>query len=458
VKFKLLSSGADVTLTKKNFITAGGEGSIYAKGGKCYKIYTDPAKMIPAGKIQELAAITNPNVIKPEDILLSGKKPVGYSMRHVKDNYILCQLFTKAFKQRSKLTNDKILEVIRNLQQNVTDIHNAGILVVDLNELNILVSKNFKEVYPIDVDSYQTRHYPATAIMDSIKDWHVKANKWTEESDWFSWGVIIFQLMTGIHPFKGNHPSIKGMVDRMKANISVLRSEVTVPKMVQLSAIPEVYKNWFKAIFDDGKRLKPPIGPVEAVAVHVIPIGQPKLFEILEIDNLPQIELISEIINTYSKQNLMIYKDRIYVKAGDQIIEYQNKTFSGSPLPVGPVASILPQATKLYDGIAIQDMLGTWYGNVFPESGKSYQIQLSDLTSYKIVDAKYDNRVLIIIGSKNGKYDKFIYRFERFGAAAEVKPELFWKSEDRYQLYCARHWCLRSHRREGRLTPLRRIT
>ncbi len=425
-----LQGGGDLNLTKRHFIAEGGEGRVYAQGGKCYKIYTDPNKMIPAGKIRELGAITNPDIIKPEDVILKGRTPVGYSMRHVDNVHVLCQLFTKAFKQRSGLTTEMVLDVTKSLQQGVADIHSAGALVVDLNEMNQLVSQDFKHVYFIDVDSYQTAHYPATAIMDSIRDWHVQNNKWTRETDWFSWGIIVFQMLTGIHPFKGRHPSVNGMVDRMKANISVLRPDVTVPKVAQLAAIPETYKGWFKAVFDDGKRILPPTGPVEAIAIRVLPIGKTQVLEIIEIATRPRVGVPAEIRTMHHDRDIMSYKSRVYAKTGDQIIEYQERTFSGQPVPIGSVANVLPQASKLYDGIVIQDTLGTWYGNIFPESGKSYQVKLSDLTGYKIVDAKYDSRVLIVIGHKGGKYDKFVYRFDRFGMSAEVKPKLFWKSED----------------------------
>ena len=43
------------TLTDKHFIASGGEGSVFKKNGKAFKIYNDISKMIPVGKIQELS-------------------------------------------------------------------------------------------------------------------------------------------------------------------------------------------------------------------------------------------------------------------------------------------------------------------------------------------------------------------------------------------------------------------
>src|SRR6478609_7422794 len=81
-----------VDLVQKDFLTSGGEGSIYVKGGTAFKVYNDQKKMIPVGKIQELSCLTHPNIIKPEDVLIdSNNKPVGYTMRFVNDTYALCQ-------------------------------------------------------------------------------------------------------------------------------------------------------------------------------------------------------------------------------------------------------------------------------------------------------------------------------------------------------------------------------
>lgn len=146
------------------------------------------------------------------------------------------------------------------------DIEILKRLIVDLNELNILVKDTtFDDVYFIDVDSYQTKSFPATAIMDSIRDRH--ATSYTNNTDWFSYGILSFQLFTGIHPFKGKHNKYSLLDDRMLHNISVFNKEVSIPPIVSLTSIPQVYKDWYIALFEEGKRLGPPSG-VATVAVR----------------------------------------------------------------------------------------------------------------------------------------------------------------------------------------------
>lgn len=68
-----LSTGGSVNLTKQHYLASGGEGDVYALGSTAYKVYHDPRRMIPLGKVTELAAITDKNVVKPEAVLTDAK-------------------------------------------------------------------------------------------------------------------------------------------------------------------------------------------------------------------------------------------------------------------------------------------------------------------------------------------------------------------------------------------------
>ena len=127
-----------INLSQKEFLASGGFGSVYVKSDTAYKIYTDPANMIPIGKFQELSVLDHPSIIKPEKIILDEhSKNVGYTMKFVDDNYVLCQLFTKIFKEKNNIDAQTTLNLVRKLQDIVQYIHSKHILVVDLNEMII---------------------------------------------------------------------------------------------------------------------------------------------------------------------------------------------------------------------------------------------------------------------------------------------------------------------------------
>ncbi len=258
-----------------NFITSGGEAKIFKSNNTIYKIYHNPSEMIPDGKIYELQEIKESNVLIPKDIIIDNKGVrVGFTMDPVNRVIHLCQLFTNSFINQNNVSNDTIIALVSRMQDTIHSIHSAKCIQVDGNELNYLVDENkFEKCYFIDVNSYQTKSFPATVIMPSIRDWHTKV--FNELSDWFSFAIIACQLFIGIHPFKGKHQGFKrhDMEKRMKANISVFNKDTRVAKSVRdFSRIPANYMDWFLDLFEEGKRELPPStsGEINAIVKYII--------------------------------------------------------------------------------------------------------------------------------------------------------------------------------------------
>lgn len=486
----------DVTLTQADFLASGGEGQVYCKGATAYKVYTDPTRCIPVGKLTELARIKDPDVVKPEVLLLDPKKntPVGYTMRFVTDTLPLCQTFTRAFREREGLDHPKMLHLVRELQARLTNVHTAGILIVDANEMNFLTDVAFSKVYAIDVDSYQTPHYPATAIMPSVRDWSVLNNDFTEGSDWFSFACVAFQMFTGIHPYKGKHPAYSGpnaMTERMVAGVSVFAPGVSFPKVVYpFDVMPPAYLAWFRAVLSDGRRLAPPTGLLQAAPS---PTGQVKpdvlsgdgvldiqelfawtepVLGFLEIPGSP-VPLAWTAKGVYRGKQLVyawgtstqppirsvglspkqgspvvawieagrlrlwdtvgirpvvldIRADQVashggvlHVRSGDALIEVV-LTDMGSTVVASPrvAAHVLPHASRLHEGCLVQDMLGSKFVTVLPRAGIAPQIRVPELDSYVVLSARFDGRVLMVLGVKGGHYDRLVFTLDDgFGVA-----------------------------------------
>lgn len=465
----------EVTLTQREFIASGGEGSIYGKGSTAYKLYTDPARMLPLGKITELASITHPNVIKPEHVILdTAQRPAGYTMRFVQDTIPLCQIFTRAFREREGVDHTQMLGLVKSLQHLIREIHKANVLVVDLNEMNFLVDKSFSEIFAIDVDSYQTAHYPATAIMPSVRDWSVKGHAFTEGSDWFSFACVAFTMLVGIHPFKGKHPSVHGLEDRMKANLSVFEPGVTLPKVVYpLSIIPQGYRAWFEAIFQKGVRVAPPKDPGEAYVLNlptrVFEDGDQLVTTLLSAfagvlqgiqehagstlawtsegvylnDRRVRDPAVLSAVAFSPKQNKAVCalidggrlnlfdtdakkwipfaleatqavrgENVFLAKCGDKIVEVTLQDL-GSTLVAGQrvAANVLEHATILYEKVAVQDLLGASFVSLFPQAGQTYTLRIPELDGHRVVDAKYDRRVLMIVYAEAGMYHRQVFVF-----------------------------------------------
>lgn len=470
-----------IDLGQKEYVTQGGEGKIYVKGKTAYKIYLDPKKMIPESKMQELSLLTRPNIIRPDKVLLNTRqKPIGYTMRAVTNTYSLCELFPLAFRDREGLTIETVLDLIQIMQETIAEVHKAQCLIVDYNEVNFLAAKTLDDVYFIDVDAWGTPSFKPAAISPSVMDY--SATKFSTDSDWFSFGIVSFQLFIGIHPFKGRHPTIKfpkdkarELKERQLARMPVFHKDVKFPsKCWDFNVIPQAYKDWYKALFFDGKRMPPPSGAVEVIVVPVVTkqVFSDKDFEILmeqeyegnivsyiSLHNVratnttksfyvnnrqvstpcppdayigvtPTNQVISAHIdngdlvlfnhNTGSSpthilkaEQLMSFDGRILFKHGTRLNELtfveMGKTVHARP---HLVANVMEQATKLYDGVVIQNVLGAFSASFFPSFGKHFRIQCPEFQGYQVIDAKYRNKVLIVIAHQQGEYTKFILKFD----------------------------------------------
>lgn len=259
--------GVSINLTQSNFLTAGGEGKIYVIRDKAFKVYQNSKKVIPRTKITELLRIPITNVIKPEGHIMDSIThiPIGYQMDFVSNTTQVCAVFTRAYKDQNHISSETIVKLITNIRDIVHKIHQAGVLIVDFNELNVLVSKHdYTTPYFIDVDSYQTKSSSATAIMESVRDRHCNL-KFSEGTDWFAFAIMTMQLMIGIHPYKGRHPDVKTLDNRMQENISIFNPSVSIPHACEpIENIPPNLRSWLKQVLEKGDRSSPPMDNITA--------------------------------------------------------------------------------------------------------------------------------------------------------------------------------------------------
>ena len=137
-----------ISLRAADFVARGGQGSVYARGDTAYKVFDDPLAAPPAGKVAELGCVTDPHLIRPDQVLLdSDGAPVGYTMRYLRDAWPLCRLFTRTFRERYGVLPATRVRLVARMARTVAALHAAGVTVVDLNELNVLVSPAFDAAF-----------------------------------------------------------------------------------------------------------------------------------------------------------------------------------------------------------------------------------------------------------------------------------------------------------------------
>lgn len=292
-----LENKGPVTLNSSNHKATGGEGSIYKLSDMAIKIYTDKNK-IQVDKINLLKILQHNYIVAPEGLVFDNKNtPLGYYMKF-NEGTPLSILFTNEFYKKENFTSQYASVLVNRMKEVFIFSHEKGAILVDPNELNWLIAFPFNNPEPriVDVDSWMIGKYPASVIMPSIRDWNNL--EFNEKSDWFSWGIITFQIYTGIHPYKGTIDgySRSDLEKRMKDKISVFTKGVRLNQNVRdFTHIPNVLLNWYEATFQTNERTLPP-SPFDKV------LTTPKQIQILRAVTTNQtglliFEKLLEIIN-----------------------------------------------------------------------------------------------------------------------------------------------------------------
>jgi hypothetical protein len=258
-----LEGRGTVALTPQNHLATGGEASVYkATDDAIVKIYTDPGKMERdgmVGKVELLRSLGSPTIVAPSGVVVDcrSRKPVGLYMP-LAQGEPLPRMFATSYWRRESFTTSHANSLVESMRAVVERAHAYQALLVDGNELNWLVAPG-PSPRAIDVDSWQVGRWRATVIMPSIRDWH--AREFSELSDWFSFGVVTFQVYTGVHPYRGTLAGYKQgeWEQRMRDNASVFSPGTKLAAAVRPFAdIPGPLLEWYEATFQRGERSVPP--------------------------------------------------------------------------------------------------------------------------------------------------------------------------------------------------------
>ncbi|MDP1690234.1 MAG: hypothetical protein Q8L52_03475 [bacterium] len=487
-----LEGRGNFTLRPDDYKTQGGEGMIYRTGDTIVKIYLDAGKMRQDGmveKIRKLSRLKHETIVAPQGIVSdSSGNPIGYYMPFAQGEP-MSRVFTNDFRQRERFTDEAAKVLSAGMHETVCFAHSARALMVDANELNWLVYlSDRKKPSPrvIDVDSWviDGQMPKIVAKMPSIRDWHSKLV--SVESDWFAWGVVTFQVFTGIHPYKGTLAGYKPseFIERMKAKKSVFTSGVSLNRVVRdFSCIPAPLLAWYEATFQNVERSVPPspmlsgtqlpraaqvlrvvssatgsltfeklysvtgnpvlrvyscgvvlcsdgslvelgmkrtIGTVTARDVEVVKVAGGWLVGTVENDSLE----FRYIDSSSGKAETMKYgltahglfrSDNRLFAISDRGITELSITLLGKPvLSAGNTWGALPNSTKWFDGVGVQDALGAAFLLV-PFGEKACAIpKVPELDAIAVIAAKAGPRYAVLSTvDRNGDYERIEITFDR---------------------------------------------
>jgi len=296
-------SGKEININENHEINRGGEGYIVKIDNKYVaKIYLPNIQPITENKFNILKSINQPEFIKPEILLYDKNGNIkGYIMKLVDSSYYpLFSIFTSTFCQKNNIDDKLKLKLCEKLINSIDNLHKNDIIIGDLNPLNILIN-NDGDYYFIDVDSYKVENENHSGrLLDDIRD-YLYHGKITKDSDYFSLSVLIFNIFTYIHPFKGVHMKYKTIAERMIHKIPVFKNDkdLKIPKCyVPLS--DDFLQDQFNDIFLNGKRFKIELKPTIKITKQKVQTRK--------------------IINNLIMTDILISSDIKYIQTSDNIL------------------------------------------------------------------------------------------------------------------------------------------
>jgi hypothetical protein len=181
-------------------------------------------------------------------------------------------------------------------------------------------------------------------------------HNFNENTDWFSWAILAFQMMIGIHPYRGNHPDFENLPKdqrlnaRMEKNISVFHKDATFPKVCQpFDVIPPTLRGWFVDVFEKGYRGLPPkdfAAVAVAIAAQIKNITGNNKFEIVELQDFGD-EIIR--VCTTPSTTVVFTKKQIFVGKKGYGLPSKNTKIGFAPKTEKPIAFWIDNGLKAMD-------------------------------------------------------------------------------------------------------------
>lgn len=216
-------------LTPQQAIGKGGEADVFAldqqRALKVFKAPTHPDYSGQAHEQQAAAARlaeqqaklpafpsqVPERVIRPQELATDrkGRTILGYSMRLVPGATALLRYAERSFRQTG-VGAATVVAIFRDMHQTLTALHQAGAVVGDMNDLNILVCGT--AAYFIDADSFQFGAFPCRVFTARFVDPLLCAPQATAPllqqphnaaSDWYAFTVMLMQCLLFVGPYGG---------------------------------------------------------------------------------------------------------------------------------------------------------------------------------------------------------------------------------------------------------------
>ncbi|MGB0561928.1 MAG: hypothetical protein ACPGVO_09000 [Spirulinaceae cyanobacterium] len=292
-----------IALKPKNAIGKGGEADVFRWGQqqviKCFKPPShpdyahSPAEQQGARerlaehqqKLRQFPANLPTRAIAPQTLAHDqrGQQVLGYAMPLVTGAEPLLRYSQPNFR-RGRIGNGMVVGIFQDLHQTILQLHRAGIVVGDFNDLNVLVKDT--AAYFIDTDSWQfggflCRVFTAQTVDPLLCDPTANAPQlqqpYNSNADWYAFTVLLMQCLLYVHPYGGIYkpsppkPKVP-QAARSLHRITVFNPAVKYPKpATPYAVLPDDLLQYFHQVFEQDRRGVMPRSLLDALTWQTCP-------------------------------------------------------------------------------------------------------------------------------------------------------------------------------------------
>ncbi len=274
---KLFINGTKLNLTAADLIQTGGEGMVFAYGtDQAIKIYHDIQEthrqklqyiIDQTAARQGLSQQLPDGVYAPQELVVDEQgEIIGFAMNRMSSTMRpFKKLSLTNYCKQHQITLPQVVNYLQQIHQTLTQLHQLGFVVGDLNDHNLfftLDENTTPQIGWIDVDSYQIGPHPCPVALQpfldpqlyDITDFSQKP-VFSEESDWYAFFVLLVKSLLHVHPYGGVHHVHKSLIARAENKVSILNGAITYPKQARpVEVLSDALLQHVQAVFSRGER------------------------------------------------------------------------------------------------------------------------------------------------------------------------------------------------------------
>ena len=221
-------------------------------------------------------------VVAPETLATQdrrGKRVVGYAMRQI-DGAEHLMRWANPRRRRASIAAARVVEVLLDLHQTITALHDRAVVIGDFNDLNVLVSGG-SEAWLIDADSFAygrfacpmfTERFVDPMLCDAAATAPVLVAPHGPASDWYAFAVMVMRTLLCVGPYGGVFRPRAGEAPvphaaRPLRRITLFDDRVVFPKpALPLHSLSDALVDQLRGVFRDDRRGPFPRAQLEQLA------------------------------------------------------------------------------------------------------------------------------------------------------------------------------------------------